>query len=449
MINYQYKDSFLDGYADKQLKVTYNGGNFGNEYIGDFSLIEKLCSASSILFGSCESSYVTMRISNLASIPSLKNEGIQLELVVNEHTENPLPIGTYKVISDEVTEDKNYRDIKAYDGLYDVLNTDYFSWYDSLNFPLTLKDFRDAFFNHIGITQETVELVNDDMTVNKVLGNAISGAVILNAICEINGVFGHIDRNNIFKYISIANSSEINIEDYASPLKYEDYVCESIGSVHILNNDGDIGVKVGEGVTYTVTGNFLCFDKTVAELQIIAQNMLNNIINISYIPIRDVVTYGNPCYEVGDIVNIYIDENRSITSYIFERVLSNIQGMRDSYSAKGTDKPKDKPNSLSAQLRNLEATTNIKINRLDEGFSLEVQRIDNNLSNNYLTKDETMTVIEETAGDIKLSVTESIEAVSGNLLDNSRYLLGFTVGHFWYDTNGDIIADTEGNPILI
>lgn len=53
--------------------------------------------------------------------------------------------------------------------MYDIINTDVKSWYAGLSFPMTLKQFRNSFFAHLGIAQVETSLVNDSMTVNKTI----------------------------------------------------------------------------------------------------------------------------------------------------------------------------------------------------------------------------------------------------------------------------------------
>lgn len=54
-------------------------------------------------------------------------------------------MGVYKVDSDVPTADRRYRDIVAYDAMYDILNAEVSGWYNSLTFPMTLRQFRTAF----------------------------------------------------------------------------------------------------------------------------------------------------------------------------------------------------------------------------------------------------------------------------------------------------------------
>lgn len=100
-----------------------------------------------------------------------------------------LLIGRFKGYSDTPTADRKYRDVVAYDALYDILNADVAAWYNTVfpshkeqqkdkdgktttvtvYDPVTMKQFRDSFFKHFGIEQADIDLINDNMSIEKQL----------------------------------------------------------------------------------------------------------------------------------------------------------------------------------------------------------------------------------------------------------------------------------------
>ena len=209
-------EMFLDDSIDKQIIIATEDGKVkitNTELHEDkFELTESLCSEDELQFGACEASVLKFTISNIF-LP-MKGKWITVK-ITPKGVDAPYQIGRYKVYSDKPTADRKCRDVEAYDALYDVLNADMAAWYNSLTFPMTLKAFRDAFFSHFGVEQETISLVNDNMTVEKTIeitgssadgstiGEALSGKTVLSCICEINGCFGHIGRDGKFHYISL------------------------------------------------------------------------------------------------------------------------------------------------------------------------------------------------------------------------------------------------------
>ena len=211
MVDYEYSNLFQQSSVYKQLIIETDDKSVritNNElHQQKFELEESLCSENQLRFGSCESSLIKFTVSNIFS--SLKNKWINVSMVLDNNTNNPFLIGRYKVYSDIPTADKSFREITGYDELYDIINTNMADWYNSLTFPLTLKEFRNSFFNYIEVEQEEVELINDSMNIEKTIDtDELSGKDIICSICEINGCFGHIGRNGKFVYIILAQKAE-------------------------------------------------------------------------------------------------------------------------------------------------------------------------------------------------------------------------------------------------
>ena len=214
MINYVNFNQFYNMGADIQYTITYSGGTLTNNdiYLSDgIKLEESICSSDQLRFGSCESSKLRLKVNseNLVG-DSLVDETLNVSLVIGGDTANPLQIGTYKVVTDTPDRYGYYREIVAFDSLYEVLSRDFSYWYNNVvGFPCTLKQFRNSFFSYVGITQETVTLPCDDYYIQKTLNpTLLTGSTILEAICEINGRFGHIGRDGKFKYIELTPIQE-------------------------------------------------------------------------------------------------------------------------------------------------------------------------------------------------------------------------------------------------
>lgn len=107
MINYKYGDLFLKDSTDKQMTIQTDDGlvNITNVELHNqqFELSESLCSESELRFGSCESSTIKFKISNIF-VP-LKDKWITVKIVLNGQTDDPFIIGRYKVYSDVPTAD--------------------------------------------------------------------------------------------------------------------------------------------------------------------------------------------------------------------------------------------------------------------------------------------------------------------------------------------------------
>ena len=147
MIDYVYADLFKKSSIDKQVKIEYDGGQFTNTDIpdNDFEITETLCSESNLVFGACEANSVKFTIANHGT--SLVGKWLTISTVLSGNSNYPFYLGKYKVFSDKPSADRVFREIVAYDAMYDVLNADVTDWYSNLSFPMTLKQFRDSFFD--------------------------------------------------------------------------------------------------------------------------------------------------------------------------------------------------------------------------------------------------------------------------------------------------------------
>lgn len=393
MINSSLKEKYWDSSTDKQMVISVVGTNqkIDNSMleIGTFSLEESLCSESELKFGACEANCVKLTARNTAG--NIIGKTISIEETIDGDSENPMPYGVFKVASDVPTADRTKRQITAYDAMYDIINTDVKAWYAGLSFPMTLKQFRDSFFAYLGIAQVETSLVNDSMTVNKTLvatqtddssavteESSISGKTVVTAICEINGCFGNINRNGKFEYVflkAITSAlypaedlfpsdnlfpSDANTESMTGhyiTFDYEDFQSKAITQLEIKTSEDNAGAIVGTaGNNYSITGNFLVSDKTGAELEQIANNLLPIMKQAVYTPIKSCTCVGNPCLTLGEPIR-FNTTREIVETYLLQRTLTGVQSKRDSISAQGTQTHSAKVNSIRDTIESVERRT--------------------------------------------------------------------------------------------
>ena len=262
-------------------------------------------------------------------------------------TSASLKIGTFKVESEKKSDDKLYKEIIAYDAMHDILSSDYAEWHNSLTFPKALSSYLAVFANHAGFTYRIDgTLPNASMQVNRTfITGSYSGADVLRCILELTGWFAHIPQT---KQLLIY---PINMMDYTKwrsipseavllgGLKYEDFATSQVSCVHIRTIEGDASgyhPSVTPGHTYYITNNPLVSGKTSSELAVIAKNILNQIIQLFFHPYT-MNCVGMPWLQPGDVINSNADADAWMYDYpIFNRVLSGINALRDTYTANGT-----------------------------------------------------------------------------------------------------------------
>ena len=477
MIDYKYYDLFDKSSVDKQLKIVCSDGtiltnkNFSSTS-SDFSLSESLCSDSKLSFGKCESSCLKIKIAN--TVNSLKGQTLQVTETLANKDDAPFKIGTYIVDEDTLTSDKKYRNITAYDRLYSISSMNVSDWYSKL-FPskqvpliryenvtkewtytgidgkeiteyyeelepityyqteyesITLKAFRDSFFKYIGLTQQSTTLVNDDMKVSKSVDDIdLTAKDVLEAICEINGVFGKMSRDDVFTYVELkpfsrglfpsktlypnkslfprkpgnVDTRRLEMGEYKT-LQVGDTNFEQITKLQIRQSEDDIGYIAGDdtGVTYIIQGNFLTYSSGTEELKTIANNVLSKISKVIFNPVN-ITLQGNPCVETGDTIRIIDTNNNVYKSYVLQRTLTGIQMIMDSIISEG-DQSLAEVNGIHHDILKLQGKTN-ELSRLIEGTS--------SILNDYAKglKSE----IAQKTDSIKLDVSKSFAATDDTI----------------------------------
>lgn len=477
MIDYKYYDLFDKSSVNKQLKIVCSDGtiltnkNFSSTS-SDFSLSESLCSDSKLSFGKCESSCLKIKIAN--TVNSLKGQTLQVTETLANKDDAPFKIGTYIVDEDTLTSDKKYRNITAYDRLYSISSMNVSDWYSKL-FPskqvpliryenvtkewtytgidgkeiteyyeelepityyqteyesITLKAFRDSFFKYIGLTQQSTTLVNDDMKVSKSVDDIdLTAKDVLEAICEINGVFGKMSRDDVFTYVELkpfsrglfpsktlypnkslfprklgnVDTRRLEMGEYKT-LQVGDTNFEQITKLQIRQSEDDIGYIAGDdtGVTYIIQGNFLTYSSGTEELKTIANNVLSKISKVIFNPVN-ITLQGNPCVETGDTIRIIDTNNNVYKSYVLQRTLTGIQMIMDSIISEG-DQSLAEVNGIHHDILKLQGKTN-ELSRLIEGTS--------SILNDYAKglKSE----IAQKTDSIKLDVSKSFAATDDTI----------------------------------
>ena len=430
MINSSLKEKYWDSATDKQMAISVVGTNqkIDNSMleIGTFALEESLCSESELKFGACEANCVKFTARNTAG--NIIGKTISIEETIDGDIENPMPYGVFKVASDVPTADRTKRQITAYDAMYDIINTDVKSWYAGLSFPMTLRQFRNSFFSHLGIAQVETNLVNDSMTVNKTIvatqtddssavteESAISGKTVVTAICEINGCFGNINREGKFEYVflkAITSAlypaedlfpadnlfpSDANTESMTGhyiTFDYEDFKSKAITQLEIKTSEDNAGAIVGTaGNNYSITGNFLVSDKNGAELEQIANNLLPIMAEAEYTPIKSCTCVGNPCLTLGEPIR-FNTTREIVETYLLQRTLTGVQSKRDSISAQGTQTHSAKVNSIRDTIESVERRTG-KLERNADHLQSTYEDLEKQTSSKF----------EQTASSFDMSVT--------------------------------------------
>lgn len=349
-------------------------------YAESMTLKESIFDGSSIEFVGCISSEFSIQIYGV----DLDLEGQQIEVGISTDDTEEIPLFHGTVYSAVKQSNKYYKKITAYDSLYTSGNTEVSAWYNSLTFPITLKNIRDSLFAYLGIEQVATVLPNDNVSISKQYEpKSLKALNVMKAICQINGAFGIINRNNLFEYRILASdivtsdipypsnitfpaitlfpanpsiatavfndiSEEVEAETFSfyKKVDYEEYEVKPVDKITIRQSENDTGITYGSGTNnYIIQGNMFTYGLDEITLSDIAQNVYNNVKGISYHPFTS-ENNGLPFIECGlDAVSYYMidygskarstDDSSLETFYVFSRELSGIQSLNDSYSGNG------------------------------------------------------------------------------------------------------------------
>ena len=443
-----FKSAWLNG-KQKFIQLEFSDGTaIDNDGVvmESFSLTQTLCDESQLVFGLTSSAEFSIQVFNTGK--QFKGLSVVPTLYVNvDGTQYSMSLGTYKIDEDARSDDRTYRTLIGHDALYEVLHADYSSWYNSLTLT-TLKNFRDAFFTHVGITQETEILANDNMTlVKKSEVSSLSGAEIIRDICEPNATFGFIAYNGKFKYCRPASggrhfpaddlypsndlypgdgadilmeASDVDSAPVMGGLVYSDYYTHKITQARFVASENVESVVGGvAGNCYQFEDNVLLYGQTTTVLSGIITNFLRATMGFFYIP-ATVKGRARLWAEPGDMLGVNSGHD-SVRFPIMKRVMTGITALYDEYSAQGEEYFTYSANSVYQRLTDVEKKTSDvaeDVSDVADDLSDEVDRATG-------AEEALEQAIEVSEGQIKSTIARS---------QKEWDTTGYNIQHFGYDT---------------
>lgn len=390
-VNSATKQIYLQDSVHKSYRVYFPeiGLNLYNESIvkESMSMTESLCSNSSIEFVGCISTSLKIKLYNVTA--NVKGKKIEVYVTAGETEEVPIFKG--KVDSAKIQAEHAFKEIVAYDYLYEVSNMDVASWYNAIAYPITLGAIRTSLESRLGLSLDLgVTLVNDNITIpekqyEKV--EALNGLTMLKEICQINGVFGTIRRGDgkfEYRYLGAAEDPAILgsdfflgddtylsadqvgrtgyfVFDFYKEAEYQEFEVKPVQQVKIRQSEEDHGVVAGPGIgnKYIIQGNIFTYGLEETVLHTMAQNVLDKIGGVAYHPCN-IRTIGLPFLEVGDVISYPIrkmfigDGNYNVNTFIvLQRTLSGDQVLNDNYISEGEEEQSLFITDINAQLNTL------------------------------------------------------------------------------------------------
>lgn len=454
-ISEEIKKLYIEDGTPIELEVRFKDNAFptikGSDVLSEqMTLHESICEEEQLKFGGCNASSFELTVFNLNS--GIK--GYEIEpVLITKKTE--IPLGVFYVETIEKYAGKDYKKLTAYDKMR-YFDVDVKDWYDSLTFPISVKNFRDSLCNYVGVEQNDVTLIADNVMLTKELdsSNGINGLSLMKQICEISGVFGRMDRYGKLDYLSLESSMLLPADDlfpandlypsagsgdsensfnistslmYEHPL-VEDFFTSNIDGVIIVDSEGAQVLTEYNQNPYYVQDNFVIMGQTHETITALANALLSKISSISYRPINSSKIKGQPYVECGDFISGEVN-GYGFETYVFQRDLTGIKALRDAYICKGKEMLENDMNGVTAQLQRLNKTTErvkTSVQVTEKGLKSEVKRATD-------AENELSTRIEQTEQQIVLRV----DSATGKIVQVS--LIGDTGGGTEFKVDADNI----------
>ena len=465
------KSAYFDESENKHLVVTFPEINLTLKHSQikkeSMEINEAILDQECIEFVGCIASQFKLQISSIKK--KLKGKKIEVSIYTDSTSDKPVKLFSGFVDSDERTGNKRSKEIIAYDMMYSLADTDVTTWFKTqvaylkMGKKLTVKKFRNDLFVFLGIAQKKRTLANDSFSIKQLVNmvdnneedadeeeqEKIYALDLIKAICQINGVFGIINRNGEMDYRRLGVEDEddgaypgvdpddktnglylpfvpgIGVTDIITDstfypsyksVTYEDYDVHGITRVYVRQSEDTKAGYAGSDkkYKYITQGNRFTLGTTTEEKREIATAILNKVQGVTYTPFTAECT-GLPFLEVGDPVQFYVydfeqsdKQKKDVfvlkSFYVLSRTLKGIQSLTDTLTAQGEEKQRRFVSDLGV--------------REDVSTAALKEQADK--------QDERIKSLED-AADTGLKV-ESVTALPASPDSNTIYLIQGTVG---------------------
>ena len=434
-----FKEAWLNGNQKEILLNFSDGSTLTNDDVvsESFSLVQSVCEEEQITFGLTSSAQVSVQIYN--SGKQYKGLTMSVTLIAGEY---PMQIGVFKIDDDVRSDDRIYRTLTGYDALKDVLNNDYSAWHNALS-SMTLKQYRDAFFSHIGISQVSTNLLNDGLTINIKTVQSLSGAEIIRYICEPNACFGFINNLGIFQYTEpiglgkhypaddlypandlypgdgidvVMTAQDDELAPIMGGVVCSDYNTHRITQVRFNYSENTPEVTYGvPGNRYELTSNVLMYGQSENVLLGVLQNFMSNVEGFFYTPGR-LSGRARVWAQLGDIVGAAV-KDMSVAFPILRRSMKGITALYDEYEARGREYYTYSANTYERRITDAETASYEQAGQIDD-------------------INEDIEEIHENIGDLEITFEKTIDGLEARVAGSQKEwdTTGYNVTEFGYDS---------------
>lgn len=318
-------------------------------------------------------------------------------------------VGRFTLEEPERPTPNSYR-ITAYDRV-SWLDKDLTEWLLSLDgWPYTVEQMAEMVCNECGTGLATETLLNGSYQIQRFAGTGITGRKIMQWIGQISATFCRATPEGAIEFAWYKQSGYILRPTDVFSMKLADYQTAPIDRVQIQLTQDDIGViwPDAEGVTYSVTGNYLLTTTDPAALETVAENIYNAIQNETYTP-GTITMIHNPDIKPGDIVEVRDSNGKAASIYVMSKIT---KGQRDTLECTGSI---SRESSTVVHEESFKAV-NTKIFELRKditGLLARAAETDTRIEDNRAYTDQKITEVTITAEGLASTVEDIRETVAG------------------------------------
>lgn len=231
-------------------------------------------------------------------------------------------------------ESANRYTLIAYDRV-SKLDKDLTSWLEGLSgWPYSLLDFASMVCSECGLELITQELPNGDYSVQAFSAERITGRQLIQWAGQAAGRFCRATKDGRIEFAWYQETGMVVgpeekteqsgfHQDYyfMGSLSYEDYQTDPIEKVQIRLTEDDVGAIYPDDPektnTYVLSGNYLLTNTDAQALEAVAQNLFEELKEITYTPCKIEIPISAEV-EAGDIITVTDKNGKSITVYVMD-----------------------------------------------------------------------------------------------------------------------------------
>ena len=373
MIDYEYADLFYGSHAktwiftctDPDVQLFFSNDDIVGESI---SLRRGMCETDFFAYGTYSSACLKVKV--LRTDERFKGKRFLVDVVLDNHTETPLTVGTFTCHSDRLSSDRKSRELVMYDDLYKLNELDVADWYNHYwdeHETVLLGEFRmDFFYYCLHMDYELADsqgtgLANDLLPIKKAANfRTLSAGTVLKSILQFNCVNGRMTNTNKFRWVRIKEYDmhmappdphwdvipDIVLDSSKFYVcNYEEYQVLYADGMRIIIDPDNVIIPVIPTHDLPAVDNVLDISYDNMFFRNLESSELTDALSNNYSKVNRRISFtpaqiqlrGNLCYEPGDVVEVDID-GKTIYTVIIEQTITGVQGLTMTLSCQGDER---------------------------------------------------------------------------------------------------------------